>query len=323
MRKHPINRVRHSLVTAALIASVLPWNSGCDRTAPQSTSSQPAPRAPEPTPPIPATATLSPLHEDIVKQSEAAFDFASYLKPLDELPATAPRELAPLFGIRVLKDKEKLPPSRKPLAVHVEGGASEDAPPTLYYKSDKDQVGKDSLERVSFVWFIRGTKEKTEAKEGTDSKSAPLQYSAISLTLNEGGTPVIARVRQSCSPVDRYFVAESIESAARLEHGAPLSGRRFSIERAANGSSAGKHRDILVPNLMATPRDKSGPWIYINDKDDFITGVICRCSAAQIRAFTERLEYDLRPLSDVPASISLPDLSDPTSAALRLPTTIP
>lgn len=321
MKRHPINRVRYSLVAVALIASVFSWNSGCDRAAPQSTASQPAPRAPEPAPPAPAAATLSPLHADIVQQSEAAFDFASYLKPLDDLPAAAPRELAPLFGIRVLKDKEKLPPTRKPLAVHTDSASGDDATPTLYYKSDKDQVGKESFERMSFVWFINAKLDKTELKEGSDS--APLQYSAISLTLNKGGTPVIARVRQSCSPMDRFFVAESIESAARQEHGAPLAGRRFSVERAANSSSAGNQRDVLVPSLMATPPDKSGPWIYISDKDDFVTGVICRCSAAQIRAFTERLEYDLRPLSDVPASITLPDLADPTSASLRLPTTIP
>jgi len=289
-------------------------------------SAPPVAETPTPTPPPAAPLVAIPKrYAEISARADEGVDFASYLKPKGDVASSAPRDLAPLMAFRVGKEKEKTPPERLPYAVHAtkSGSDSEDAPPTLYYITDKDKIGNDSLTRTSFVWFLRDD----ELEIIVDSAARPLPFVAVSLTLDKRGTPVIVRVRQSNSKIDRYFVAESVEAAARKEHGAPLKDRRYSIERAvtaaANASSDSGPRESLVPRLMFTVPEPTGPWVYVDFTDGFVTTVHCRCSASQIRAFTETVEYDLRPLADVPGWVEVPDLSDPTSNALRLPTVIP
>lgn len=317
-----IIRARPTRRACAIVAFAVGTAAGCDRPAARSTTnpsagSTPVSSTPESsTPPAPAAVRLSPEHAKIVERSEASFDFASYLKPTGE-ERWAPGNLVPLFGIRVKKDKEKAPPECMPWAVHAPD--DDDAPPTLYLLTDQDKIGNDVFERKSYVWFNRDD----AALAAPDSVPAALPFTALSLTLDRQGTTIIARVIQSGFNVDRYFVTESMEAAARKQHGPPLAGRRYSIEPAIEKSADASAHEALVPRLMSSVPEPAGPWVYIDGEDGFVTTVLCRCSASQIKAFTEKVEYDIRPVSDVPASIKLPDLSAPSAAALRLPTAIP
>lgn len=312
--------------SSAVLVIILLSISACDRKAPTSApapTAQTAPHAHDSSKPPPPPAAIPPRFAEISARADEGLDFASYLKPREKVSASVPRELAPLMAFQVGKEKEKTPPERLPYAVHTfnrsEDTEADPPPPTLYYISDQDKAGNESLTRASFVWFILDD----EKLKGADSAAVELPYVAVSLTLDKRGTPVIARVRQSGSNIDRYFVTEALENAARQEHGAALKDRRYSIERAVNAASDSGTRENLVPKLISSVPEPSGPWVYVGLKDGLVTNVHCRCSASQTRAFTETIEFDIRPISDVPASIKLPDLSDPTSNALRLPTAIP
>jgi len=316
-----ITSVRQTGWTCAVVAITLAA-SACDRPAPHPAPTTPAASAPDlPTPPPPAAAKLSPEHGEIVSRSEAAFDFAAYLKPRDDVAETPTGKLAPLMGIRVLKDKEKAPPGRLPWPAHAPD--DEDAAPTLYHVTDQDKFGNESLARTSFIWFSRDD----AVMNSVDSTAAPIPYTAVSFTVDRSGTTIVARVMQSGSTVDRYFVTESLEAAARKEFGPPLTGRRYSIERGLSPvddkPSGSTPRQSLVPKLLFSAPEPTGPWVYIDGEDGFVTTVHCRCSASQIKVFTDKVEFDIKPVSDIPASIKVPDLSAQSSAALRLPSAIP
>lgn len=313
--------VRQAGWTCALVAIALAAPA-CDRSAPPPAPSTPAASPPEqPTPPAPAAAKLSHEHAEIVSRADAAFDFAAYLKPRDELTETPTGKLAPLMTIRVTKDKEKAPPGRLPWPAHAPD--DEEAAPTLYFVTDQDKFGNEAAARTSFIWFNRDD----AGKSGADSSAGAPPYTAVSFTVDRRGTTIIARVIQSGSTVDRYFVSELLEAAARKEHGPPLAGRRFSIERASSPvdakPSGSKPHDFLVPKLMFSAPEPAGPWVYIDGQDGFVTTVHCRCSASQIKVFTDKVEFDIKPVSDIPASTKVPDLSAQSSVALRLPTTVP
>ena len=321
MSKFPIPRIKQLSVAFTLLAVALAANSACDRPAPRAATRPSAGAAPEPlTPPAPAAVKLSPQQAEIVSRAEAVYDFASYLKPQGE-ERWAPGNLVPLIAIRVKADKEKTPPERMPWAAHAPD--DKDAPPTLYLTTDKDKIGAEEFDRKTYVWFYHDDEKVKTADSG------PVQwpFTALSLTLDRQGTTIIARVTQSGFNVDRYFVTESLEAAAKKQHGPPLAGRRYSIEPALSASNgkptASAPREVLVPRLMFSAPEPAGPWVYIDGADGFVTTVHCRCSASQVKAFTEKVSYDIKPVSDIPASIKVPDFSAPSAAALRLPDTIP
>ena len=316
-----LSPVRQFGWTCAVVAIALAAPA-CDRATSKSTPSPPAGAATDTsTPPAPAAAKLSPLHAEIVSRSEAPFNFAVYLKPRGDLAETPTGKQAPLMTIRVKKDKEKAPPHRLPWAAHAPD--DDDAAATLYYVVDQDKVGNEALARTNFIWFNRDD----AAAKSADATAAPIPYTAVSFTVDKRGTTIIARVMQSGSNVDRYYVTETLEAAARKEHGPPMAGRRFSIERelpSTDGKRSGSTpHEALVPRLMFSAPEPTGPWVYIDGEDGFVTTVHCRCSASQIRAFTDTVEFDIKPVSELPASIKVPDLSAQSSAALRLPTAVP
>lgn len=119
-------------------------------------------------------------------------------------------------------------------------------------------------ERFAYSW--------TYASAGRSGRKAQ----GIRVTLNTAGEPVIWEVLQDSSGAEILYVAQSLELAARAEHGPPLPGRRFSIER-----SLADAPNTVVANVIDDGPTPMGPVVYLRAETREVSTVICRCMASQ------------------------------------------
>jgi len=172
---------------------------------------------------------------------------------------------------------------------------------TLYYHTSGVAIDGRLHGQVSFAWRDHGGPH------------------AVRITLSSGGEPVIWEVLTAAqrASIDRIsipelkfghpgkqtviFVAESLERAAAAAYGAPLPGRRYSIE-----SRLDRNPDVVVARVIEDGPLPMGPMIYVSNGGT-VTTVLCRCMPAQVRAVTATREYDLRPLEELLANGGAPE----------------
>jgi hypothetical protein len=97
-----------------------------------------------------------------------------------------------------------------------------------------------------------------------------------------------------------------LERAAAAEHGPPLRGRRFAVER-----SAAETPDVLVARLIDDGPIPMGPMVYVEAQANLISTVLCRCMPAQVRHIVENNFYELLPVQSLPET---PDFLNPDAA---------
>ena len=140
--------------------------------------------------------------------------------------------------------------------------------------------------------------------------SATRSLQGFRMTLNSAGTPVLWECLPEPNGTQAVFVSRSLEEAALRCHGAPLPGRRFSIEAAVD-----QRPPLLVAGVVDDGPTPMGPIVYLEAKTGAITTFLCRCSTAQVRNVSATALYTLQPAESL--SLSLAELPEITALTQR------
>ncbi|MFN3408561.1 MAG: hypothetical protein ACK45B_06185 [Limisphaerales bacterium] len=166
-----------------------------------------------------------------------------------------------------------------------------------------------TLEKASFPAKVAPPRRGPEPRpRRAAAQPAPLAAQGIRLTLDAQGIPALFEVLGATNETLTIYVNDSLETAARLEHGGPLPGRRLAIER-----DRGEAPNIEVPRVLEDPPAVMGPIVYLHADSRAVATVICRCMPAEARELAGQSFYTL-----VPA-----DGSGNVAPATRLATVFP
>ena len=119
----------------------------------------------------------------------------------------------------------------------------------------------------------------------------------LRVTLGRDGFPAVYEVLSDSSGARLLFVTENLEGAAASDFGDPLEGRRFAVERRVEAAPQAVVAGILEPGPVPL-----GPFVYLTRSGD-VASVICRCMESRVETVVDSLEYELRPLEEVPPQL--------------------
>jgi hypothetical protein len=167
--------------------------------------------------------------------------------------------------------------------------------PAIYVHPGEVQIQGKAHPQMTYLWCYR-----------PEPMSGHPEVRGVRLTLNSAGEPVLWEVLSAGTLARLFFVAESLERVAAAEHGPPLAGRRFSVERSAEETP-----DVLVARLIDDGPIPMGPMVYIAAQANAISTVLCRCMPAQVRHIVENTFYELLPVEGLPET---PNFLNPDAA---------
>jgi hypothetical protein len=166
------------------------------------------------------------------------------------------------------------------------GGDTPDpsGPTIVYYRRSSLEIGDRDYTQWTYLWPCPGA----QGAQG------------IRMTLGEDGFPVIYEVMHDTSGARLIFVAVALEEEARNAFGAPLPGRRFTVE-----PSVEQAPDVVVGGLLESGPTPLGPFVYLWERGNNVNTVICRCMPSRVISIPGTATYDLAPLdpSTAPKSI--------------------
>ncbi|MFQ5423314.1 MAG: hypothetical protein ACE5F9_04965 [Phycisphaerae bacterium] len=222
------------------------------------------------------------VYDHIYTRVNTVFAQARYDKPRDRAPTSRADELPPLILQSVITSAGAAPPGGRFGAVRLDdrGRAFVDtARPTIYTDSGRALLNGRDYEQVVHVWW-------------SPAADAAPRWLGVRTTLGRDGFPAIWEVIGSDTNVALIFVSESLERASATAVGAPLPGRRFSIER-----SLRDRPEVVVPRILADGPVPMGPWVYLTEDGRSVTTLLCRCMSSQVEEIVETDYYDALPLS--------------------------
>jgi hypothetical protein len=155
----------------------------------------------------------------------------------------------------------------------------DDSRPMLYVVPDTVEIHGKAHARLTYVWVY-------SLKPTSPGSALPLQ--GVRITLNSAGAPAIWEVLADKSGADVVFVSESLAQAAAAEFGAPLPGRKYSIEQ-----SLGAAPRTVVARVIDDGPIPMGPIVYLSAPTHSVATLICRCMPAQARRVSASYTYDL------------------------------
>ncbi len=147
---------------------------------------------------------------------------------------------------------------------------------TVILFEDRVEIGGALYERKAHIW--------TYSNAPTDQ---PL-IGCVQTVLNRDASPVLWHVFDSHdAETNSLYVAQSIEHAAKREHGQPLEGRRFVVESLHEPSV------IRVARLLEDGSEPMGPMVYISANPHKVAAVACRCMDSQVDEIEDARFYRL------------------------------
>ena len=217
----------------------------------------------------------------------------------DEHATDAIRE-APRFRQAVLykPKEEELPESLRPFAPLFVREVSHDAAAgasrfSAYFRSDTVSIQGKDYDRVTIAW----------CKPGPCTCFLPC---AVRIIVGSDGFPIVWEALPSDSDSPVLYISESFEKKAADRFGPPLSGRRFSAERAVSETPR-----VMVADVLPDGPVPMGPYIYLSAPPDHeIATLLCRCSPSRVEEFTATAYYESVVLGDrlQPAPRPVPSL---------------
>jgi hypothetical protein len=150
---------------------------------------------------------------------------------------------------------------------------------TVYTTARRIRISGRLYRQDTYAWFY--------PSKDPDNSTV---YRGFHQTLGRSGFPAVREVISSDSPQRIFFVSKSLEQAALTQFGAPLVGRKFSVE-----SMLSEQPDALVARVLADGAQPMGPFVYL-DSQLMIPNLKCRCEPSQVGEFTENQHYRLVPL---------------------------
>jgi hypothetical protein len=230
------------------------------------------------------------LNAEIYNRASTQFDNARLFKPQDIQSDDLSVKLAPLMLEEIPKEIPKGRPGSNLVfgAIVLTNGACrlDCSRPTIYFQIDSVLLRGTPHMRVSYIWFA----------PGGPPTLAKVVGQGVRITLDSRGEPMLWEVLTDPSGLELLFVSRRLEAAAAAEFGAPLTGRRFSIERALTETSRTEVARIIEDGPVPM-----GPILYLRPTDYSISTLICRCMPAQAKALAGTTVYTLSPWSAVEA----------------------
>lgn len=155
----------------------------------------------------------------------------------------------------------------------LETGATGDAagPAEVRFEESSIEIHGRSYRRWTFVW-------------GGDG--AGLQ--GLRMTLDSEGFPAIYEILGDSSGARLIFVSSAVEQAASAAFGAPLTGRRFTVERSIDETPR-----VVVPGILEPGPAPLGPFVYLSAEARDVTSLICRCMPSLVEVIDTNTEYAL------------------------------
>lgn len=164
-------------------------------------------------------------------------------------------------------------------------------PGTVYYHKGEVQAGTETLNQFIYLWaYDRDGSQK-------EPQNDPI-VRGVRVIVNSEGMPVVWEALEPGRESRIFYVASSIEAAARAEFGEPLSGSHFAIERSLDDGLG-----VVVARVLDDGPAPMGPYVYLDSSPDRrITTVLCRCSPSQFEDAVETRRYELLPIENVSAT---------------------
>ncbi len=261
---------------ACLAASLI-----CLGAAPGGSAATPSP----PTePPEPETPDPLALPTRLFQQTGRRFASAILFAPDQSLGTNALARLAPLIllqtdpGSDPATDRGADWLGRFPQADGAPQGKP--GPPQIQVERSQTAIRGQLHDQFTFRW--------SSLQRGARKSRNGLAAQGIRLTLDAAGDPVIWEVLQPGSGLRLFFVAQSLESKAADQFGAPLAHRHFSVERACT-----EQPKVWVLRLLDQGPIPMGPAVYLEAGTHSVTTLLCRCSPTQVDRVRRTVYYQL------------------------------
>ncbi len=299
-RLPPRSRLRLTHVSAIVVWSAA---SGCHH--PGSSAPGPSPhlsQSPEVSGPITSdTPESSPVQSpsgDVTR--ERRFARAVLFKPRESIEGTPPDPMAPLIMSELLPGEDG--PDQAAWFGARSGipgqGDETPAPPTIFTAKTRALIHGRCLDVLSYTWWYH-TGQRVSEGTGLDARG-------IRLVLGEDGFPLICEVASGTTRSGRklriIYISQSLEDRASQTVGAPLPGRRFSVE-----PSIEEAPHVVVAGVFEDGPMPLGPYLYMEAGSRNIVELLCRCSPAQVEQVVATEVYDLKPASGTPSSAASPE----------------
>ncbi len=163
---------------------------------------------------------------------------------------------------------------------NADGSLSESPGPTVYLFEDFLEIDGVAYHRSAHLWAYSDAKS-----DGTADGTA---LGCVQVISNRESMPVLWHVFDSePANLDVVYIAQSVEQAAKREHGAPLRGRRFAVETWVESSQ------VRVGRLIEDGPEAMGPMVYISHSPHRVAALSCRCMDSQVKAIEDARFYRL------------------------------
>lgn len=224
----------------------------------------------------------------IYEKAERHFQRVAFYKP-GKSAADHPENLAPFFIVERPAVDRAVKPGIPIAGFSCAPCTCRLAPtePTVFFGTEPIEIGKMSFDSLIFAWF----------SERNEDEGRVVRLSALRIVLGHDDFPIVYRVeikergnQGGKTEDDWFFVTTTFEEQARDIFGAPLEGRRFSVERSLEQAD-----NVAVPNVLEVGPIPMGPYVYL-DHGGAVTTLRCRCSASQFDEVVETLPYKLAPI---------------------------
>lgn len=252
-------------------------------------------------------------HEQVRRRTTTSFTHAAFFSPVHDEAVGRGVWMAPLV-LQEFHFEDGTPQFPKFGAVKVSESDQhtvDSGRPTVYTTARRIRIGGRLYRQDSYLWFYPPAEP-----------DGPLRYRGFRQTLGRNGFPAFRELITN-EPTKRiFFVSKSLERAAAQQFGAPLAGRRFSLE-----PDCSKHSNVVVARVLQDGAQPMGPFVYLDSVSLDIPNLKCRCEPSQVGDFALSREYHLVPVAsfeELPAKrpgtkdVSLPDATH-LDGILRLP----
>jgi hypothetical protein len=212
------------------------------------------------------------------------------LKPSGRDEEELPFRLAPFILEKVTERRQTAPNNGVGALMLTNGGVGLNwLQPTVYFEVDSVLVRGLPHVRLAYVWFFSET-----------GRARAISAQGVRLTLNSGGQPVIWEVLTDRSAREVMFASHQLETAAAAQFGPPLASRRYSLERGSSETPA-----VVLARVIEDGPVPMGPMVYVQEPNQSVSTLLCRCMPAQARRLRNTATYRLEPWLNVAAAATL------------------
>ena len=239
-------------------------------------------RAPEHAPSTKPSGLTAETATSIYERAGRTFDSIQLNRPQSDQELPFDVYLAPMI-VQELRPDAPAASAIGALALAESGHAEVRAEsPVVYYARSHASIGGEQRDQLAFLWWYPDTPQGASSAQG------------VRITLGKTGVPILWEVLSDPSGARLVFVSETLEELARQHSGAPLPGRRFSVERSLDEAPR-----TVVARAISNGGVPLGPFVYLEAGTRAARTLLCRCSPSEFTDLAGELLFELRSLDSL------------------------